>query len=292
MSEVPTLSRQGLVKWVNETLQLNISKLDELGTGAAYCQFMDLVFGDIPLAKVKFNARNEYEFLHNYKILQACFTKHRIEHPFDAPRLARCRLQDNLEFTQWIYKFVSTQGTLPEYEPEARRKTPGPQGVPMTPLSTNRAGSRAGSRTSLVGNGRALSAASRRQTRSVSNSSNGSRQSDSVASRQGSASRQSSSRFSTAPTVARDQKLNEYSAQLEEYSHNLDVAITERTLYYGKLLEIEDLIQNELERIYKEDQNAGMTDSPHMLLLRNIQSVLYARAEGFETPYRPEDEPF
>lgn len=288
MSEIPALSRQGLVGWVNDTLHLNISKLDELGTGAAYCQFMDMVFGDIPLSKVKFEARNEYEFLQNYKILQACFTKHQIDHPFDASRLAKCRLQDNLDFTQWVYRFVSNQGIVPNYDPESRRKA---TGVPMTPVNQHTS-SRAGSRTSIIGSGRALSAAGRRPTRSVSNSSNGSRQSDSIASRQGSASRQSSGRFSTAPALIRDQKVAELSGQLEVYSHNLDVAITERTLYYGKLLEIEDLIQNELERIYKEDQNAGMTESPHMLLLRNIQAVLYARAEGFETPYRPEDEPF
>lgn len=295
MGDIAPLSRQGLVGWVNDTLELNIVKLDELGNGAAYCQFMDLVYGDMPMAKVKFDARNEYESLQNYKILQASFTKHKVDHPFDASRLAKCRLQDNLDFTQWIYRFVSTKGSIPDYDPSSRRKATTALNVAGGGgASLSGSQQRAGSRNSIAGtNGRATSAQSRRQTRSVSNSSSGSRQSEVSTSRQSSVSRQTFGRITSGSAAAANtQKVAELTAQVEEYSHNLDVATTERTLYYGKLLEIEDLVQNELDRIYEVDSEAGMSESPHMLLLRNIQAVLYARAEGFETPYRPEDEPF
>lgn len=44
--------------------------------GAAYCQFMDMLFpGCILLKKVKFQAKLEHEFIHNFKVLQAAFKR-------------------------------------------------------------------------------------------------------------------------------------------------------------------------------------------------------------------------
>lgn len=45
-------------------------------SGAAYCQFMDMLFpGCILLKKVKFQAKLEHEFIHNFKVLQAAFKR-------------------------------------------------------------------------------------------------------------------------------------------------------------------------------------------------------------------------
>ena len=38
------MSRQDLVQWVNDSLILNISKIEHLCTGAIYCQFMHMLF--------------------------------------------------------------------------------------------------------------------------------------------------------------------------------------------------------------------------------------------------------
>lgn len=47
-----------------------------LTTGAAYCQFMDMLFcNSIPLKKVKFGAKLEHEYIHNFKLLQLSFKK-------------------------------------------------------------------------------------------------------------------------------------------------------------------------------------------------------------------------
>lgn len=47
-----------------------------LSPGAAYCQFMDMLFpGCILLKKVKFQAKLEHEFIHNFKVLQAAFKR-------------------------------------------------------------------------------------------------------------------------------------------------------------------------------------------------------------------------
>ncbi len=38
------LSRHDMLSWVNNSLDATFSKIEELCTGAAYCQFMDMLF--------------------------------------------------------------------------------------------------------------------------------------------------------------------------------------------------------------------------------------------------------
>lgn len=38
------LSRHDMLAWVNDTLTANFTKIEELCSGAAYCQFMDMLF--------------------------------------------------------------------------------------------------------------------------------------------------------------------------------------------------------------------------------------------------------
>ena len=38
------LSRHDMLAWVNNSLDSRFSKIEEMCTGAAYCQFMDMLF--------------------------------------------------------------------------------------------------------------------------------------------------------------------------------------------------------------------------------------------------------
>jgi len=65
--------RTDLLAWLNELLQINYTKIEQCGTGAAYCQILDSIYGDIPMNRVKFNAKHEYEFIANFKVMQNVF---------------------------------------------------------------------------------------------------------------------------------------------------------------------------------------------------------------------------
>lgn len=71
--------RNELLGWISELLQLNVAKIESIGTGAVLCQIADSIFGDVQLHKVKFNATHEYEYVNNFKVLQATFTRHRVD---------------------------------------------------------------------------------------------------------------------------------------------------------------------------------------------------------------------
>ncbi|KXZ48375.1 hypothetical protein GPECTOR_28g782 [Gonium pectorale] len=63
-----------LLDWVNRLLDLNLVRLEQLTSGAVYCQILDAFYASaVAIQKVNFLAREEYEILPNYKVLQAAF---------------------------------------------------------------------------------------------------------------------------------------------------------------------------------------------------------------------------
>lgn len=46
-------SRTELLGWLNDLLQVNYTKVEQCGTGAAYCQIMDSIFGTPSLSSVQ-----------------------------------------------------------------------------------------------------------------------------------------------------------------------------------------------------------------------------------------------
>lgn len=63
-----------------ETCAEGFNLICHLLAGVAYCQFMDMLFpGCVLLKKVKFQARLEHEFIHNFKVLQAAFKRMNVD---------------------------------------------------------------------------------------------------------------------------------------------------------------------------------------------------------------------
>lgn len=117
-----TLSRHDMLQWVNSSLDISHTKIEDLCSGAAYCQYMDLLFpGCISLKKVKFSTRLEHEYISNFKALQNSFKKVGVEKSIDIERLVKGRFQDNFEFLQWFKKFFDANYDGHEYDPVAAR---------------------------------------------------------------------------------------------------------------------------------------------------------------------------
>ncbi|XP_063919152.1 microtubule-associated protein RP/EB family member 1 isoform X6 [Zophobas morio] len=111
------LSRHDMLAWVNECLQSNFAKIEELCTGAAYCQFMDMLFpGSVQLKRVKFRTNLEHEYIQNFKILQAGFKKMGVDKIIPVDKLIKGRFQDNFEFLQWFKKFFDANYDGRDYD--------------------------------------------------------------------------------------------------------------------------------------------------------------------------------
>ncbi|KAI0244417.1 microtubule integrity protein mal3 [Massospora cicadina] len=116
------VARVELLLWLNELLQLRYTKVEEAGSGAAYCQIVDSIFGDVPLGRVKFDAAHEHEFIANYKILQQSFDRHRVDKEIPVQRLIKRRFTDNYDFLSWLKQFWEQHYGGGAYNASERRR--------------------------------------------------------------------------------------------------------------------------------------------------------------------------
>lgn len=69
-----------------------MTKIEECATAAVYCGVLDCLYPNtFAYSKVKWNAKHEYEFIENYKILQSAFHNNGIKRVIDAQKLAKAK---------------------------------------------------------------------------------------------------------------------------------------------------------------------------------------------------------
>lgn len=274
------LSRHDMLAWVNQSLESNFSKIEEMCTGAAYCQFMDMLFPNcIPLKRVKLRTSLEHEYIHNFKILQGGFKKMNVDKIVPVDKLVKGRFQDNFEFIQWFKKFFDANWDGSEYDAMAMRgnqemgagkasgiarATPSSNGMGRPAASRPMGGARNGAPPAA---GR-ISAAKPPANR-VPLSSRG-------------AAPRSTPSSNSANTANLNAQIEDLNTQLMESKLTIEGLEKERDFYFGKLRDIEVLAQ--------EHENDGGEFAQKAL------GVLYATEDGFavpedeEIPPPPEDD--
>lgn len=136
------VGRNEILTWINNRLQLNLSRIEEAASGAVQCQMIDMTYpGVVPMHKVNFDAKTEYDMIQNYKVLQEAFNKLKIEKHIEVNRLVKGRPLDNLEFLQWLKRYCDSinGGIMNEnYNPVERRTKGGKDRHPRGATKTTR----------------------------------------------------------------------------------------------------------------------------------------------------------
>ena len=91
------------------------------------------------MSKVNCEARNDYEYVNNYKVLQTAFNKLNIEKKAEVEKLCRGKYQDNLEFMQWFKGFLDRHAVAEGYDPVAARAKGVARGDGQSAPATRRA---------------------------------------------------------------------------------------------------------------------------------------------------------
>ncbi len=126
MSGAYFVGKRQLLEWVNEFLQLNYTKVEQMSTGCAHAQLVDAMFpGQLNLRRINFSPKHEHEFVRNWKPIQEIFNKNSVKKPIAVDKLVKGKYQDNFEFFQWMKSFFDQRYDGEPYNAVARRKKAG-----------------------------------------------------------------------------------------------------------------------------------------------------------------------
>jgi len=255
------LSRHDMLAWVNDCLQTKYSKIEELASGGAFCQFMDMLFpGSVQIKKVKFNTKLEHEYINNFKVLQASFKKMNVDKIVPVDRLVKGRFQDNFEFLQWFKKFFDANYDGREYDAIGMRggEEVGTQGKPARPMGGGAPKPMSGMPKAAAhrapGGGMGAPRPAPGGGRPVANGG-------------GMAQPRAANGGISAGAQAQIEELN---AQLMEMKLTVEGLEKERDFYFGKLRDVEVMCQ--------ENEATGGD------LVRKVLDILYQTEDGFAVP--------
>lgn len=118
------VSKSELLLWVNSLLNLNLTKIEQMASGAAYCQILDAIYPcAMPMTKVNWAAKFEHEYLNNYKLVKFLFDKNKINKTIEAQKLIKGKYQDHFELLKWLRRFADTKAVdYSGYQAVQRRK--------------------------------------------------------------------------------------------------------------------------------------------------------------------------
>ncbi|XP_054466005.1 LOW QUALITY PROTEIN: uncharacterized protein LOC129100411 [Anoplopoma fimbria] len=95
-----------LLAWLNETLQTGFTKMEQVCTGAAFCQLMHWLFPkSMDLSRVRFQSNNTMDAIQNYSLLQASFRKVGVMRCIPTGALLKKDSDTALTFLHWFKAF-------------------------------------------------------------------------------------------------------------------------------------------------------------------------------------------
>jgi len=277
------LSRHDILSWVNETLQGSYSKIEELCSGAAYCQFMDMLFpGSLVLKKAKLQSTLEHEYINNFKLVQGAFKKAGVDKVIPVEKLVKGRFQDNFEFVQWFKKFYDANYDGREYDAVMARggEALGPAGSSVSHIkkTTSPAAPKTMAPPAVKQPAAARPVAVTKAVRAQPQTTGNTRSTQPAAGRvpagrqplSGLHNAGSSDAFSTGDSVGDSGKVEELTAQVLELTTSVEGLEKERDFYFSKLRDVEILCQQH--------------ESDGVPVIKQILDILYATEDGFEQP--------
>ena len=288
-----------LLDFFNTTLNMNLTKIEQTATGAVACQLADIMFPkSVPMSRVSWEAKTPPEYVSNYKLLQAAFTKNKVQRYVDVDKLIRAKYQDNLEFCQWLKAFYDQVAPpLREgYDPVAVRVR-GKGGKKMPPQFQPRGGAGAGAgaaaRKTRPTAGTTRTTTTRAATRSAAPATSNAAGIRSPPARKAGAQKENArtgpsnhtagakkkASVDNADKIVADATLLKKNKEVTARNAELETTMlqmeNERDFYFEKLRGIEVMLQVYEDRSEEEREATGGSDG----VISKIFKVLYAGAE-------------
>jgi RP/EB family microtubule-associated protein len=267
------VSKVVLLQWIEDTFQIKYAKVEEVASGAFYCQVLDYLYpGQMRMNLVNWNSKLDYDWIGNFKLVQTLMVKNNISKPVPIDKLVKAKYQDNLEFLQWFKHFFecrapSVEGQ--EYDAPARRalaKSGGPKGMPA-PKKPAAAAATPATPAKVVAAPKPVAKPEVKEMKSP-------KPAEVKESKTVKPTAVAEKKAAIA-TGADDAELAELTAKIQDLQATTDGLEQERDFYYGKLREVEILCQD-------EDTNAFSKDKVLAILYKTEDGATPAAAAAVE----------
>ncbi|GAB5371054.1 hypothetical protein AAMO2058_001546300 [Amorphochlora amoebiformis] len=271
MGEAYFVGKRQLLRWINSFLCLNYTKVEQVASGVAYCQILDALFpGKVALSKVNFDAKYDYDYVKNFKVIQSVFERMNVQKAVPVQKLVKAKYQDNLEFLQWFKNFFDVRYNGETYDAIARKnaalRKQGKKVIARGPKLTT--GSRSESKLTAQRRGVPSKSTSNPMSKSASRLSGG--QSNGGGRPVGV---RTPSAAESKRLKEKEKKIKQQEGKIEELAGHVELLEKERTFYYTKLRNIEVYLQ-------EVEDPTGIKDK--------VLEILYQTDEGFEAPEEEE----
>jgi len=247
------VSKREILEWMNMTLNSSIANCDkDVGDGSAYAQiFHSINRKCVSLKQIKFDGKSEYEYTINYNIVQKAMKILKIDKVIPSEALMKGKPLDNIEFCQWLKHYHNHVASCEDYDGFAEREAHNPGLHKKVKRWAPNAG----------GDGGAAKPASKPAAKKPM-ASNQARPAARAAS--------GDSGASAAELKAAQEQIAQQAEEISELNLNVDALTKERDFYFGKLRDVEILIQEKEGTVNEEIQEQFET----------IKAILYATDEA------------
>jgi len=249
------VSKRELLEWMNSVLNSSVANCDkDVGDGSAYAQiFHSINKGCVPIRQIRWEAKSEYDYTINFNLVQKALKKLKVDKVIPAEALMKGKPLDNIEFCQWLKHYHQHVATVEDYDGFDERENVAPgiskkvkkfaagDGSAAKPPAARKPVSR-------------TTAAKPAATRAPSRSAGGGADSGQV-------------KELEAQVAAQTEEISELNL-------NVDALTKERDFYFGKLRDVEIMIQ--------EQEESGECDEAGRQVFESIKSILYATDEAAE----------
>ncbi|XP_034551862.1 DNA (cytosine-5-)-methyltransferase 3 beta, duplicate a isoform X2 [Notolabrus celidotus] len=99
-------SRLYILNWVNNLLKTDFRDVRHIGSGACHCLITDWVIPEsIDMTQVKFDAKNDNDCRHNFRLVQEAFSKHGIKKTLAVDELIKGDFRCSFDTLKWFKAF-------------------------------------------------------------------------------------------------------------------------------------------------------------------------------------------
>ncbi|CAD8126673.1 unnamed protein product [Paramecium sonneborni] len=98
-------SKTEILHWINALLKTNLTKIEQLGNGIAYCKLLNMIDPTcLNPTKIVLKTKTQIDHINNLKLFQTAMQKLHLKKQFDIDKVSKCYFHENYDLALFLKK--------------------------------------------------------------------------------------------------------------------------------------------------------------------------------------------